>query len=499
MTDDKRKFESWEEVIKDYIGGLSDNDKIDEYRDFIISNFLKKELLRASADCDEGKKNLNKVLKKIGAMSVSAKQRNKLEKHYEDFVSNNWITDKSEELLFLKNKTCLYNIWISRTLILGKDVYPASHISKMTHSSSGGLSINDNSQNSTYRYFSTSSLNCRAIDGAYPNAALSKNVKFLMLLHDEKMLSDELKIGNKEPLRHIASNEDELAIWSKQFQRILNPQPRSDSLAKQVYFPVGEGYHLLTVLKSSSIVQAVYDKYFEASARKRLELFRNSKNKLKFRSGEFKQPVKIGRISTTLSQPQNVSVNNGKRGGNIRLFSTQPPSWQSQAKPPITQFSLFHNIHGRQTIRDNVAYLRDFLLRFERIALSVHTPDRKKWIFKWVLNIVEEVFVYVASIHQLPAGWSNTETIKLKKAHQYFLDPFRDDDEFQSIRASSEWQSVICNDFATWLNNRLRGKEKKFTPAREYTRIWKKIMEKELRDFTKTINMQVQNTTEAVR
>jgi CRISPR-associated protein Csy1 len=42
-----------------------------------------------------------------------------------------------------------------------------------------------------------------------------------------------------------------------------------------------------------------------------------------------------------------------------------------------------------------------------------------------------------------------------------------------------------------WLNGRLRGKDKKFTPQREHTRMWKSIMEKELREHTQIIDADI--------
>ena len=43
------------------------------------------------------------------------------------------------------------------------------------------------------------------------------------------------------------------------------------------------------------------------------------------------------KIATVASQPQNVSVLNGKRAGKIHLFSSQPPVWQSQLTAPLTK------------------------------------------------------------------------------------------------------------------------------------------------------------------
>jgi CRISPR-associated protein Csy1 len=98
---------------------------------------------------------------------------------------------------------------------------------------------------------------------------------------------------------------------------------------------------------------------------------------------------------------------------------------------------------------------------------------------------------YTFSIQNLSPGWSNTQNIRLKREHQYFLDPYRDDEFFQKGRQSKDWQAVICNDFANWLNGELRGKDKKFTPQQEHTRMWKYIMEKELREHTQVIDTDI--------
>lgn len=231
------------------------------------------------------------------------------------------------------------------------------------------------------------------------------------------------------------------------------------------------------------------------TSRKQLEIVKRlsekSKVREKYRRGEYKQPANIARISTTLSQPQNVSVLNGKRGGNIRLFSAQPPIWQSQLKPPISKSSFFYAGFSHQDIKENVGYLRDFLIRFEKIGLSIRDPKKKKWIDGWVSNIIDEVLLYAASIQNLPAGWSITENIKLKREHQYFLDPYRDDEPFQKARQSVDWHAVICRDFANWLNGKLKGKDNRFTPQREHTGIWKDIMKEELREHTQLIDADI--------
>ena len=97
---------------------------------------------------------------------------------------------------------------------------------------------------------------------------------------------------------------------------------------------------------------------------------------------------------------------------------------------------------------------------FERIGLSIKDPKKKRKIDGWTNQIIEEVMIYATAIQNLPAGWSKTENIRLKLPHQYFLDPYRDDEPFQKARQNADWQNTICADFAKWLNGRLMGKDK---------------------------------------
>jgi len=198
--------------------------------------------------------------------------------------------------------------------------------------------------------------------------------------------------------------------------------------------------------------------------------------------------------------PQNVSMSNVKRRGKSYLFSCQPPTWQSQLMPPISKSSLYDSMPMNPALREDIDYLRDFLLWFERIELSFKDPKKMVWIERWVNQIIDEVFAYCASIQNLPSGWSQNEDIKLelKQEHCYFLDPYRKDDAFQAARKTNEWQAVVCDDFSKWLNHKLRGKDRAFTPQVEHTRIWKNLMQNELRVFDETVEMDIKNRQEKI-
>jgi CRISPR-associated protein Csy1 len=349
--------------------------------------------------------------------------------------------------------------------------------------------------NHNFQYLSTNNLKKIDRDGAYANADLSKQVKFLMLKYNANSLTDELK----DALLEFSDNEHELTNWLMRFQAILKPSLKSDSLAKQIYFPLDGGdYHLLTILKPSSLIHAIFQKYFEKSAKKQWDTLRKLKSKEKYNQESLKQLVNVAKVATTLSQPQNVSVLNGKRGGFIRLITTQPPTWQTSLKSPVTKNSLFDSMPMNPALREDIDYLRGFLLRFERIELSFKDPKKMAWIERWVNRIVDEVFAYCASIQNLSSGWTQSEDMKLKPEHRYFLDPYRKDDAFQAARKTNEWQAVVCDDFSRWLNHKLRGKDRAFTPQAEHTRIWKNLMQDELRVFDETIEMDIKSRQEQI-
>jgi CRISPR-associated protein Csy1 len=491
MIENSGSFSSWQNLIVDFF-----ENKVRESKLFKAREYIEKKESEIKSEKDEKR------------LSSLVKQK----------------TTKEKELSKLRNQSPQIEIikWLDKTsgknIEKGKRIIKATHVLRFTHSSanSDGILIIDRSND---LLLTTSTLHQITHDLAHNNGNLITISRFLSLKLSDTPIIDCIINDDFSFLKPFYQNEQQWENWKSGFSKLVEKRDVSTvHMNKQVYFSLvgGKGngadikmkYHLLVPLFSSSLAEAIYQKQANNNRKKiKIRSIRKADEVLKYNCELYIDYPELAVQKYGGDNPQNVSmlnvsrkfIINKKSYGGAYLLPSQPPTWQSQLKPPTTKVSLFQNIYGRQPIIDNVDYLRDFLLRFERIELSIQSPARKKWILNWVLNIIEEVFVYAASIHRLPPGWSNTETIKLKKAHQYFLDPFRSDGEFQTDRASSDWEVVICKDFATWLNGRLSGKEKKFTPQPQYTRIWKKIMKEELREFTQTVNMHHQNNTEAVR
>lgn len=478
---------NWREVITEYIDDLNEQDKTTKMKAAIIATALFDHLMTAKTNDVEQNKTLQKELTKLQKLSLNERNLSKIEGIYQKFVKDKWTASIDEVITALKSMTDYHKIWIRYALLQIDYVTPATHVAKLTHSSSGGSSLIDNIDEVNDKFLTTSTLSHPIYDGAYPNASLSKIAKFLLLSVEGIPLGQLLKMGDATALQNIVTG-DELNGLIAKFQTKLNPRPKADSLAKQVYYPVDNDYHLLVVLKPSSLIQAIYDTYFGKDIRKQRDKVYKQMDKGKYSDEILQSLPNVVTLSTVMSQPQNVSVNNGSRGGNIRLFNSAPPVWQSQLNPPVALKSLFNARLLNRYAYDNINQLRQLLLTFETANISFKDPNRLKGVSNWVKAIAHNVIDYSQTLAVLPAGWTNDPQCNLLIAHQIFLDFDRGDDEFITLKQQNDWQGQLVKDFVRWLNKSLKGRDNEFIASGEHSRIWRDIFATILREHMELMN-----------
>jgi len=390
-------------------------------------------------------------------------------------AQNEDINKKRQEL----NKKYLPKTWLSWAADNAKNVTFATHVAKLTHSAIDSTSFFDSSNDKKDDYLTTSSLNELAIDGAVKGNQYAPIYQFLELELNHKKLAGEFNILETNLLNEFAENEEQKQKWNNGFSKALSEgNPSAHFLLKQVYFPIDkEKYHLLCNLVSSSKAQAL----FEFSRRNSDTNFKLRNNKKHSPDIYFNFPNRAS-ISITASNHGNASQLNGKRGGRLGLFSCQPPVWQTQLKPPIYIKNLFYELSKNHEVKETIQYLADFLARFESLDLSIKDPKRMRWVEQWLDNLSDEVLVYVKTIQNLPAGWSDNKDIKLKQAHQFLLDCHRQDEEFLNAQESTNWQQIILQDFAIWLNHQLTWANDKLTLQDSHSKLWVKLFEANFRE-----------------
>jgi len=376
---------------------------------------------------------------------------------------------QGEEFLRSANKRSPENIYINYVVSICESLSPATHVSKITHSSSNASSIIGSFFPEKNQKYVTSSNSKVFVDGAYDNAALSNYVKFLLLQFDGQYLYEELIKDHSTVLEKFSLNPEENRLWYK-------------TISKQSYFPVKQDYHLLQILKSSSLLQTIQLTYFDKEVRKPLDKAKNQRKKNKFSETATVTFPNLAKLKTVQSQPQNVSVlNGGRSGGRICLFSAHPPAWKTSLKPPNGQ-SLFFGEFSRYTQTKTVLdIIAAYLVGYELAQLSQRHPDKYKKLNKLINQLVDGLCDYAVRLHNLSPNWSRDS--KLKLTHQYWLDPHRGDADFQSARASSEYKTEIVEDFANWVNRQLSWREKGLNLGTEQQRQWIKMSHENFRLF----------------
>lgn len=249
-----------------------------------------------------------------------------------------------------------------------------------------------------------------------------------------------------EPVLAAALSDDPVqgAEWSSAFAG-SKVEASSDALARQLYFPLGDGrYHLLAPLFPSSLVHRLHlqikeDRFGESAK----GASKARKDKAAWPHGYCEYPDMAIRVLGG-SNKQNISQLNSTRLGENFLLASLPPQWHSaQMRLPLGTSTVFDRAFGGQPqVRKLTKGLRDFLQGAERN--NVHIRRKRAAM---VASICDELLQYAAILQALEPGWSAHEDCVLHPAERRWLDP-------QHPQAAVlDWQEQVSHRFGNWLNH----------------------------------------------
>lgn len=389
------------------------------------------------------------------------------------------------------------NTWINEAALKAGEVSVGmTHIAKLTHSSTRASNIDATAFDKNVSKNLVVTVNCSKElkkDFAYSSAAYAQIAEFLQLTGKEICT-------NPTALKPYAQDDDQIIEWQEQFNQAFNEKSKSSHiLAKQVYFPLlpESGYHLLTPLISSSLAQVVDDRIWEAR-RKETPVNKARADKT-FSTEVARMFLGTAVLKMTQTNHQNVSNLNGKRSGKLILFPAIPPQWQTQTKPPIHLKTIFNKQLATYVIKqlatqdkEPLTELKNLLLAIKSNKLSVNL-QRKQLIREHITDIADVVFDYVAQIQGLKQhiGWSQAS--QLPAHQQYWLDPLRPDEDFQTAKATLDWSSDVVIDFSKWINRQI--KHKQLTLGTAHEKQWQKLFTPLLREFNALAETDLETST----
>lgn len=315
-----------------------------------------------------------------------------------------------------------------------------SHPGKFSHPGAKTSSVIAAAERKADGYLRTGNV-CAEFD-VFGNAAALDVHKFLSLTlsdgqtvlahleQDSPLIKQQFDIpapfqALRQGLLSIKSGDTEKAITSEKI--------------KQVYFPVDDDYHLLSLLTPSGLMFKLKERInslrFSEAAKQAREDRRNQTHN----EQGFAELYNLTVMGFGGTKPQNISVLNNQNGGTAYLLPSLPPFLELRAvQAPKTNFFA-------QSL-----YIKDYQDKFKALhkLFADTTPNNiavREGRDYWILQIVEHVMEKVWAIRELPGGWSETST--LPASQKIWLDGTN----AERRDSEDEWLDEIIATVVSWL------------------------------------------------
>lgn len=316
------------------------------------------------------------------------------------------------------------------------------------------------------------------------NAAALDVYKFLRLEHQGRSLLDLALARDVDLSAALSSKADEASAWLDAFAGLIEARGNlaSHSLAKQIYWPVGDDphddsqYHLLAPLYASSLAHRVWQQIqgdrFSDDARQA----RKARKEDLWSERPVREYPNLAVQQLGGTKPQNISQLNSERRGVNYLLASLPPVWQSTEITPLyASSSMFQRYGRREEVRRTVRTLTHFL----KTDPTPNTDTRTRRA-ALVDVLIDELLQFSAEIRTgLPPGWSQSADCGLDVAQRHWLDP---DGVAQAcaqrgVPLPADTAERISTAFALWLNAQLRDRAGSGLPLGDAEALtWRKQM-----------------------
>ncbi len=354
------------------------------------------------------------------------------------------------------------SVWIADAARRVGQIQQVSHAIKFTHPSADGSSLSSAGNPAAgVSIVGSHILGDRESPDVVGNAAALDVCKFLRLSVDGRTLLDRAEGRDPALAEALSDDTSQASEWMEAFAGLPAPKgrPASHKLAKQLYWPVGDGaYHLLAPLLSSPLAHAVHKRIADDRFSDAAKAARDARRAGKAHPHGYRDYPNLVIQSFGGSKPQNISQLNSERRGENYLLASVPPIWESPAiRPPLKIETVFSRyFERRREVRRLSDALKDFLRRMADSGTNIRIRQTRADL---VAELCGEALHMAAELKtHLTPGWTAGADCQLNLAEQCWLDPARgiDDEDFAAQGRRGDWKDEVCLRFGNWLNARLQ-------------------------------------------
>ncbi len=348
-------------------------------------------------------------------------------------ISNEEQIKKIEDSFNLEN-------WLPDAAKRAGQLSLVSHPSKFTHPSAKTSSIIFQGKCFTDGFLRSGNVDLEL--DVFGNAAAMDVYKFLSLvLSDGKTVLTHLEENTdfiqqqfnfpSVPFEELRANF--LAIKQDKFSTV-----HTSGQIKQVYFPVADDYHLLSVLTPSGLMFKLKERLHAIRPTK--EIREAEKNNL-FDEHGFDELRDLTIIGFGGTKPQNISVLNSKNYGEAYLLLSVPPSLKPRdIQPPTSDFfknSIYPKLYKASFNRFN--YLVN--PEFKYVKNNIDNRDERDEI---ICAVIDDVIVRAWAFRQLNVSWSDKTNLP------HYQKVWLDNAFIEERENSDEWSEKIVDELARW-------------------------------------------------
>jgi CRISPR-associated protein Csy1 len=358
-------------------------------------------------------------------------------------LTNDQNEDEQAALHQEANARFILGAWLPDAAKRAGQLSMVSHPSKFSHPSAKTSNMIATAQSRNDGYMRTGNV-AYELD-VFGNAAAMDVYKFLTLSMDD----------GRSVLAHFESDSAQikglLAPYAMDYEAIKQgllcikqedgTQRKTDRLVKQVYFPVGDDYHLLSILTPSGLLTKIKSTVDDMRFSDATKAAKEARKKNEFHADGFDDVFDLTVTGYGGTQPQNVSVLNSKNAGRAYLFASTPPELiRREIRLPKNDF--FKNTLNPRMLSESFQSLHRLM------QLDINNIDVRQGIANVIQFVIDAVLGQAFKIRAQGVGWSATEYYQtLPLAQRIWLD----DVHVVQREQQDDWLRSISRDFAVWI------------------------------------------------
>ncbi|CAB1064926.1 CRISPR-associated protein, Csy1 family [Olavius sp. associated proteobacterium Delta 1] len=280
---------------------------------------------------------------------------------------------------------------------------------------------------------------------ALGNAAVLDVYKFLTLkMEDSKKLIEHIQEDSELAIDLLSIHSESYEKLKSGFLAMIDSDACNAAITsskiKQVYFPVIDDYHQLSLLSNSGMVYELRKRFdimrFSDESKELKELKRNNI----FSERSFVELYNLTTIGYGGTKPQNISVINNQNGGKANLLFSAPPTLQKRdiRFPKKNFFSESFSFYEYREIFDALHKL--FKTDYSNIRIREGRDYRLQ-------DLMDRIITKMWAVRAVSKEQYRSEHSQLKPHQKTWLC-----EEFQQTRAEkNDWIDKLCKEISNWI------------------------------------------------